>query len=229
MSDDDWETDPDFENDVTEEEQRYGAKTIGFARTDIDMKALADSTKEVPAYLPPGHLCIQPLRCQLDAAIVYAMLGCPLSCGVLCAICWRLSTDVVWDAMPRAVLSSLMLWHALCSAAVPPSLVLPPAPLPPPCCPLASAAAVPSSGCRSALPRCLTLPDLPPSAGLRVEPELWAEVRRWVRGRARRRRSRLPGRWRWRRLWKRLPAWPNVHCKSTCIFATTSCLGVVRF
>ena len=45
MSDDDWETDPDFENDVTEEEQRYGAKTIGFARTDVNMKALAESTK----------------------------------------------------------------------------------------------------------------------------------------------------------------------------------------
>jgi hypothetical protein len=45
MSDDDWETDPDFENDVTEEEQRYGAHTIGFARTDVNMQALADSTK----------------------------------------------------------------------------------------------------------------------------------------------------------------------------------------
>ena len=26
--DDDWETDPDFENNVTEEEQRWGSKTI---------------------------------------------------------------------------------------------------------------------------------------------------------------------------------------------------------
>eukprot|EP00064_Thunnus_orientalis_P025168 superscaffoldBa00012061_g25503 len=25
---DDWETDPDFENDVSEQEQRWGAKTI---------------------------------------------------------------------------------------------------------------------------------------------------------------------------------------------------------
>lgn len=31
---DDWETDPDFVNDVTEEEQRWGAKTIeGSGRT----------------------------------------------------------------------------------------------------------------------------------------------------------------------------------------------------
>lgn len=27
-ADDDWETDPDFINDVTEEEQRWGSKTI---------------------------------------------------------------------------------------------------------------------------------------------------------------------------------------------------------
>lgn len=26
--DDDWETDPDFVNDVTEEEQRWGSKTV---------------------------------------------------------------------------------------------------------------------------------------------------------------------------------------------------------
>ena len=63
MSDDDWETDPDFENDVTEEEQRYGAKTIGFARTDIDMKALADSTKEVRTRAPVDRLhCSASLR-----------------------------------------------------------------------------------------------------------------------------------------------------------------------
>lgn len=32
--DDDWETDPDFVNDVTEEEQRWGSKTIaGSGRT----------------------------------------------------------------------------------------------------------------------------------------------------------------------------------------------------
>lgn len=32
--DDDWETDPDFVNDVTEEEQRWGAKNIaGSGRT----------------------------------------------------------------------------------------------------------------------------------------------------------------------------------------------------
>lgn len=34
VDDDDWETDPDFVNDVTEEEQRWGAKTIvGSGRT----------------------------------------------------------------------------------------------------------------------------------------------------------------------------------------------------
>lgn len=27
-ADDDWETDPDFVNDVTEEEQRWGSKTV---------------------------------------------------------------------------------------------------------------------------------------------------------------------------------------------------------
>lgn len=33
-ADDDWETDPDFVNDVTEEEQRWGSKTIeGSGRT----------------------------------------------------------------------------------------------------------------------------------------------------------------------------------------------------
>lgn len=32
--DDDWETDPDFVNDVTEQEQRWGAKTVeGSGRT----------------------------------------------------------------------------------------------------------------------------------------------------------------------------------------------------
>lgn len=32
--DDDWETDPDFVNDVTEEEQRWGSKTVaGSGRT----------------------------------------------------------------------------------------------------------------------------------------------------------------------------------------------------
>ena len=34
QDDDDWETDPNFENDVTEQEQRWGAKTIeGSGRT----------------------------------------------------------------------------------------------------------------------------------------------------------------------------------------------------
>lgn len=34
VEDDDWETDPDFVNDVTEEEQRWGSNTIkGSGRT----------------------------------------------------------------------------------------------------------------------------------------------------------------------------------------------------
>lgn len=34
QEDDDWETDPDFVNDVTEQEQRWGSKTIeGSGRT----------------------------------------------------------------------------------------------------------------------------------------------------------------------------------------------------
>jgi len=33
-NDDDWETDPDFVNDVTEEEQRWGSRTVeGSGRT----------------------------------------------------------------------------------------------------------------------------------------------------------------------------------------------------
>lgn len=34
QEDDDWETDPDFVNDVTEQEQRWGARTVeGSGRT----------------------------------------------------------------------------------------------------------------------------------------------------------------------------------------------------
>ena len=37
--DDDWETDPNFVNDVTEEEQRWGSKTIeGSGRTGAALK-----------------------------------------------------------------------------------------------------------------------------------------------------------------------------------------------
>ncbi|XP_031623203.1 hematopoietic lineage cell-specific protein [Contarinia nasturtii] len=64
--DDDWETDPDFVNDVTEEEQRWGAKTIaGSGRTAgaIDMtqlrseteKADADKKKKEIEIKNPGH------------------------------------------------------------------------------------------------------------------------------------------------------------------------------
>ena len=119
MSDDDWETDPDFENDVTEEEQRYGAKTIGFARTDIDMKALADSTKEVPAYLPPGHLCPatppmhptseMPARCR--HCICYARLP-PV---VWCPLCYMLET-VDRCGVGRDATSCVVLSHALARA-----------------------------------------------------------------------------------------------------------------
>uniref|UniRef100_A0A0A9ZAB0 Src substrate cortactin n=1 Tax=Lygus hesperus TaxID=30085 RepID=A0A0A9ZAB0_LYGHE len=47
--DDDWETDPDFINDVSEEEQRWGSRTIdGSGRTagSIDMKKLREEVTE---------------------------------------------------------------------------------------------------------------------------------------------------------------------------------------
>lgn len=50
--DDDWETDPDFVNDVTEQEQRWGATTIvGSGRTAgaIDMEKLRRETEEADA------------------------------------------------------------------------------------------------------------------------------------------------------------------------------------
>ncbi|XP_055300607.1 hematopoietic lineage cell-specific protein [Sitodiplosis mosellana] len=64
--DDDWETDPDFVNDVTEEEQRWGSKTIaGSGRTAgaIDMTQLRAETEKADAELKkkeieiknPGH------------------------------------------------------------------------------------------------------------------------------------------------------------------------------
>lgn len=34
-ADDDWDTDPDFVNDVTEQEQRWGSKTIPGSGRDI--------------------------------------------------------------------------------------------------------------------------------------------------------------------------------------------------
>lgn len=38
-NDDDWETDPDFVNDVTEQEQRWGSKTLeGSGRTIASIK-----------------------------------------------------------------------------------------------------------------------------------------------------------------------------------------------
>lgn len=64
--DDDWETDPDFVNDVTEEEQRWGSKTIeGSGRTAgaIDMAQLRQETEKADADVKkkeieiknPGH------------------------------------------------------------------------------------------------------------------------------------------------------------------------------
>lgn len=64
--DDDWETDPDFVNDVTEEEQRWGSKTIeGSGRTAgaIDMAQLRHETEKSDADIKkkeieiknPGH------------------------------------------------------------------------------------------------------------------------------------------------------------------------------
>ncbi|CAG7786084.1 unnamed protein product, partial [Allacma fusca] len=49
---DDWETDPDFVNDVTEEEQRWGSKTIeGSGRTAgaIDMRKLNEEIQSSDA------------------------------------------------------------------------------------------------------------------------------------------------------------------------------------
>lgn len=44
--DDDWETDPDFVNDVTEEEQRWGSKTIvGSGRTAGAIEYVATISK----------------------------------------------------------------------------------------------------------------------------------------------------------------------------------------
>ncbi|KAF2905163.1 hypothetical protein ILUMI_01009 [Ignelater luminosus] len=51
-ADDDWETDPDFVNDVTEQEQRWGAATVeGSGRTAgaIDMEKLRRETEEADA------------------------------------------------------------------------------------------------------------------------------------------------------------------------------------
>ncbi|XP_053671803.1 src substrate cortactin isoform X2 [Anopheles nili] len=50
--DDDWETDPDFVNDVTEQEQRWGSKTIegsGRNAAAIDMQQLREETERADA------------------------------------------------------------------------------------------------------------------------------------------------------------------------------------
>ena len=46
--DDDWETDPDFVNDVTEEESRWGSKTVeGSGRVGVvNVKDLAENVKK---------------------------------------------------------------------------------------------------------------------------------------------------------------------------------------
>ncbi|TPP60182.1 Src substrate cortactin [Fasciola gigantica] len=45
---DDWETDPDFVNDVTEKEQRWGSKTVGGSghQGSIDLRALREEVKQ---------------------------------------------------------------------------------------------------------------------------------------------------------------------------------------
>jgi cortactin len=56
---DDWETDPDFVNDVTEEEQRWGSRTVeGSGRTAgaIDMNKLRSETAEADAVLKQKQL-----------------------------------------------------------------------------------------------------------------------------------------------------------------------------
>uniref|UniRef100_A0A1E1XPV7 Putative cortactin n=1 Tax=Amblyomma sculptum TaxID=1581419 RepID=A0A1E1XPV7_AMBSC len=53
-ADDDWETDPDFVNDVTEEEQRWGSKTVegsGHVSEDVNIAELREQvTKDDAAY-----------------------------------------------------------------------------------------------------------------------------------------------------------------------------------
>lgn len=52
--DDDWETDPDFINDVTEQEQRWGSRTVegsGRNAAAIDMDKLRRETEESDAKL----------------------------------------------------------------------------------------------------------------------------------------------------------------------------------
>ena len=47
QDDDDWETDPDFVNDVTEQEQRWGAKTVeGSGRTGGTIEYVISSCKK---------------------------------------------------------------------------------------------------------------------------------------------------------------------------------------
>ncbi|XP_055618854.1 src substrate cortactin isoform X2 [Toxorhynchites rutilus septentrionalis] len=51
-ADDDWETDPDFVNDVSEQEQRWGSKTVegsGRSAAAIDMQQLREETERADA------------------------------------------------------------------------------------------------------------------------------------------------------------------------------------
>uniref|UniRef100_A0A670ZJH4 Hematopoietic cell-specific Lyn substrate 1 n=1 Tax=Pseudonaja textilis TaxID=8673 RepID=A0A670ZJH4_PSETE len=43
---DDWDTDPDFVNDISEKEQRWGAKTIEGSGRAEHIKTLWDSSRE---------------------------------------------------------------------------------------------------------------------------------------------------------------------------------------
>eukprot|EP00297_Palpitomonas_bilix_P015824 CAMPEP_0113869372 /NCGR_PEP_ID=MMETSP0780_2-20120614/1500_1 /TAXON_ID=652834 /ORGANISM="Palpitomonas bilix" /LENGTH=99 /DNA_ID=CAMNT_0000854543 /DNA_START=36 /DNA_END=335 /DNA_ORIENTATION=- /assembly_acc=CAM_ASM_000599 len=46
-SDDDWETDPDYVNDVSEKEQRWGSKEIVKDTTELHQKGLSSLAEEV--------------------------------------------------------------------------------------------------------------------------------------------------------------------------------------
>lgn len=56
--DDDWETDPDFENNVSEEEQRWGSKTIpgsGRIGDAIEYVSLCSGSYSIMQSLPDSN------------------------------------------------------------------------------------------------------------------------------------------------------------------------------
>jgi cortactin len=66
QDDDDWETDPDFVNDVTEQEQRWGSKTVeGSGRQEaLDLKQLRSNVKQEDVKVKEGFQHVS----QKDAA-----------------------------------------------------------------------------------------------------------------------------------------------------------------